>query len=146
MELQVVETSISEAVAVLRQLPEFTSMPGDEYYQERIEKSQHLVLIALADSKPIGCKVGYDKFKDGSFYSWLGGVLPQYRRLGIAKVLADRQEKWALSQGYKSIKFKTLNRHKGMILFAVKNGFDIYNVKSKDELENYRIEMIKDLL
>jgi hypothetical protein len=32
-----------------------------------------------------------------------------------------------------------------MLLFAIKNGFKIYNVKPKAELEHYRIELIKEL-
>ncbi|MBO3700437.1 GNAT family N-acetyltransferase [Roseivirga sp. E12] len=146
MEVQIVETSIVEAIDLLQLLPEFQDMRDNPYYQERIENSKSLTLLATIDSKPIACKVGYDKFKDGSFYSWLGGVLPKYRRLGIAKALADKQEDWAKSEGFKSIKFKTLNRHKGMLIFAIKNGFKIYSTKSKDEFDNYRIEMIKDLL
>ncbi|OEK02074.1 hypothetical protein BFP97_11325 [Roseivirga sp. 4D4] len=146
MELEIVETSVLEAIAVLRSLPEFTPMRDDDYYTDRIRNSKHLALIAKIDSKPVACKVGYDKLNDGSFYSWLGGVNPAYRRQGIAQALADKQEAWAKQEGYECIKFKTLNRHKAMLIFAIKNGFEIYNIKPKDELKNYRIEMIKNLL
>ena len=65
--------------------------------------------------------------------------------MGLAKKLADFQEKWALENGFSAIRFKTLNRHKAMLTFAINNGFQIYSVKPKDEIENYRIELIKDL-
>lgn len=146
MDIQIVEAKLTTALEVLRQLPEFDPLLDNDYYIEKVKSREHLILIAKVNSSVIGCKVGYDKFKDGSFYSWLGGVIPSARKAGIAKLLADHQEQWAKSKGYNAIKFKTLNRHKHMLLFAIKNGFEIYNIKPKDELENYRIEMIKDLL
>lgn len=146
MEVQIVEGALTEALEVLKKLPEFDTLLANEYYFDKIEGSPNLVLLAQLDAKTVACKVGYDKYKDGSFYSWLGGVIPEFRTEGIARKLANAQESWARKRGYKSIKFKTLNRHKAMIIFAVKNGFEIYNLKPKDELENYRIEMIKDLL
>ena len=131
------------AIKVLSGLPEFDPMFEVEYYNSKIKTTDHLILLAFVDGKPAGCKLGYDRFKDGSFYSWLGGVLPEFRSKGIAKKLAQIQEEWVKENGYTSIKFKTLNRHKSMLQFALNNGFSIYNVKPKDELENYRIELIK---
>ena len=34
---------------------------------------------------PIGFKVGYER--DGYFYSWMGGVLSDYRKKGVAQNL-----------------------------------------------------------
>jgi len=146
MDIEIVETSVLEAIKVLRSIPEFTRMHDDQYYTERVRNSKYQALVARVDSIPVACKVGYDKFNDGSFYSWLGGVKPTHRRLGIAKALSDNQEAWAKKEGYECIKFKTLNRHKAMLIFAINNGFEIYNIKPKDELKDYRIEMIKNLL
>lgn len=145
MEVQIVEGTLEEALDVLRTLPEFDTLSDNDYYFSKIGNSTNLILLAKIESKIVACKVGYDKYKDGSFYSWLGGVTPEYRKVGIAQKLATTQEKWARKGGFESIKFKTLNRHKSMIIFAVKNGFEMYNIKPKDELANYRIEMIKEL-
>ncbi len=145
MEVQIVEGKLTAALEVLHQLPEFDRLLESDYYFDKIRYRESLVLIAKTESSVVGCKVGYDKFKDGSFYSWLGGVIPSERKAGVARLLASHQEQWAKAKGYKSIKFKTLNRHKSMLIFAIKNGFEIYNVKPKDELGNYRIEMIKEL-
>ncbi len=145
MDIQIVEGTLRESLNVLKKLPEFDRLFEDSYYADRIKKRAHLILLAKVNQEVVGCKLGYDKFNDGSFYSWLGGVKPEFRQIGIARKLAVTQEKWAREKGYESIKFKTLNRHKSMIIFAIKNGFEMYNVKPKDELENYRIEMIKNL-
>lgn len=145
MEIEIYQAKLTTALKVLRQLPEFDPLLENEHYFDKIRCRAHLILIAKVNLEVVGCKVAYDKYKDGSLYSWLGGVLPSARKSGVAKLLARYQEQWAKANGYQSIKFKTMNRHKTMLLFALKNGFDIYNVKVNDELENYRIEMIKEL-
>lgn len=142
---EIEKSSLDEALSLLKQLPEFDRLRPADYYHGKLRGKNHLILTAKQNDEVIGCKVGYDRFEDGSFYSWLGGVLPAHRKSGIAKKLADYQEDWAKSQKYTSIKFKTLNRHKAMLQFAIKNGFSIYNVKPKDELEHYKIELIKKL-
>jgi ribosomal protein S18 acetylase RimI-like enzyme len=49
-----------------------------------------LILVASIQKMLLGYKVAY---KDGQdLYSWMGGVLPEYRKMGIAKKLADEQE------------------------------------------------------
>ncbi len=145
MVFKVEESGIEEALSLLKQLPEFDQLKPLGYYEQVLKSKPHLMLVAKHNQDTVGCKVGYDKFGDGSFYSWLGGVLPTYRKSGVAKKLADYQEDWARKRGFRSIKFKTQNRHKAMLQFAIKNGFSIYNVKPKDELELYRIELVKKL-
>ena len=81
----------------------------------------------------------------GEFYSWLGGVLLQYRRNGIAKALAEAQEVWAREQGYSCINFKTRNRHKDMLVFALKNSFQITGYEAREPLEESRIWLRKGL-
>jgi len=75
----------------------------------------------------------------------MGGVLPEFRGLGIAKILAEAQEKWAKKQGYKRLVFKTRNQHKGMLIFALKNNFNIIGFKEKESIETNRILLQKEL-
>jgi GNAT superfamily N-acetyltransferase len=145
MHTSITEGTLEEALSVLGRLPEFDILKPKDYYQQTLSSTSAHILIARDNNKPVGCKLGYDRFNDGSFYSWLGGVLPEYRKTGIAKRLAESQEHWARERGYLTIRFKTQNRHKAMLQFALKNGFSIYNVKPKDELDLYRIELIKRL-
>lgn len=139
------EGSFSEALEVLEKLPEFDPLLSTDHYLERMEGKEKLILIAYVNHQATGCKVAYNRFNDGSLYSWLRGVDPVFRNKGLAKGMADYQEKWALQNGFKANRFKTLNRHKAMLSFAINNGFQIFNVKPKDELENYRLELIKHL-
>ena len=72
-------------------------------------------------------------------------VLSEFRKLGVAKSLANYQKEWARKKSFKSIRIKTQNQHKSMLHFALGNGFSIFNVKPKEELDKYRIELIKQL-
>jgi ribosomal protein S18 acetylase RimI-like enzyme len=141
--IRIEEADIATCVAVSHQIPEFVGPPEAAAYHRRLEGVPHLLLVAYFGKQAIGFKVGYER--DGYFYSWLGGILPDFRRLHIAEKLARRQEDWARAQGYDSITFKTRNQHKGMLIFALKNGFDIIGFREKDQVEANRILLRKAL-
>jgi len=141
--IQIKRVSIEEAFAMAKQVPEFAqSYPKEEYYN-RLENCLHLNLMAWVDGQPAGFKVGYER--DDMFYSWMGAVLPAFRQMGVAKALADYQEAWAKQSGFSHVFFKTWNQHKGMLIFALKNGFDIVQVLPREQLTDYRIILQKEL-
>lgn len=133
----------AEVVALSQQIPEFDNPHGATEYEKRLNNVPNLILIAFDGEKPVGFKVGYEKERDGSFYSWMGGVLPEYRRYGIAKRLADTQETWTKEKGYQAIRFKTRNRHTAMLQFALNNGFYLIAVEPREKLAEYRIVLEK---
>lgn len=143
IKITIEEGNIEMAVACSEKIPEFRDPPGEERYEERLTGVPHLILIAKVNQEMAGFKVGYQRA--GYFYSWMGGVLPDYRRYGIAKKLADAQEAWARQQGYDTITFKTRNQHKGMLVFALQNGFSIIGFKEKETVETNRILLRKVL-
>lgn len=98
------------------------------FFKQRLhEKENILAIIALKGQKPIAFKIGY-RYNEATFYSWVGGVLEEYRNLGIAKQLAQLQEKWAKKNGYQKLRTKSMNRFKPMMILNLKNGFDIKQV------------------
>jgi len=133
--------TIEQAVAVSKLVPELRNPYPANEYQQRFAGIPHLILCAYVGEKAVGFKAGYER--EGYFYSWMGGVLPAYRRLGVAQQLAEAQQSWAKSQGYDSITFKTRNVHKGMLIFALKNGFNIIDVEPKSEVSANRIWLKK---
>ena len=98
-------------------------------YVKRCAGVNHLSLIANIGNILVGFKVGYDRYKDGIFYSWMGGVIPEFRRNGVAHHLAIFQESWAENIGYSHIRMKTRKKYESMIKFSLKRGFVI-----KDEI------------
>lgn len=142
--------TIEEAVAISQQIPEFQYAPLTaeaeiQLYQNRMQNKVHLILIAWVNGQPAGFKAGYQRYNNRTFYSFMGAVLPQYRRMGIARALAKEQEKWAKQNGYTRLVFKTRNRFANMLLFAIGNGFKIVKVKPAQTLANYRIHLQKRL-
>ncbi|GJM31572.1 MAG: N-acetyltransferase [Saprospiraceae bacterium] len=134
---------ITTVVQLSREIPEFIDPPTAEKYHQRLDTVPYLILVAWEVEKAVGFKVGYER--DGSFYSWMGGVLPGFRRMGIAQALADHQEAWARQHFYSSITFKTRNQHKNMLTFALRNGFDIIGFKEKETVATNRILLRKTL-
>lgn len=135
--------NIATAVAISQEIPEFINPPAPTEYEKRLSTVPHLILVAYDGDKAVGFKVGYER--DGYFYSWMGGVLPTYRRRSLARKLAEQQEAWARTQGYRSVTFKTRNQHKNMLLFAIKRGFDIIGFKEKGNVKTNRILLRKVL-
>lgn len=140
------EGTIAECVEISEKIPEFSTGNYNKLaYIQRLSNTQYLILVAEKDQEVVGFKVGYDRYKDGSFYTWLGGVLPEYRKDRIASQLANEQEKWASEQGFRSILLKTRNRFKAMLIFALKNNFLIENIEIKENIEDNRIVLRKML-
>lgn len=137
--------SILEATTVTHQIPEFGKTYMTAEYVKRLEDTLHLILIAEIEGKIVGFKVGYDREHDGSFYSWMGGVLPAHRRKGVASLLTARFEQWALLKGYKSVRFKTRNEFKGMLVFSLNRGFKIVDFDARKSLDQHRVILEKKL-
>lgn len=139
------EASLEEILQVHQLIPEFPDKVSLGLYQEQLANLVHLALIAEANGDIVGFKVGYQSEITETFYSWMGGVLPEFRKLGVANALAEVQESWARQKGFKNIFFKTRNRFPGMISFGLKRGFKIMKVIPKGGVEDYRIVMMKSL-
>lgn len=142
---EVREASLDEIYQVHQMIPEFTGKIDLAFYEERLRYLLHLALVAEFEGRLIGFKVGYQSDRPETFYSWMGGVVPEFRRSGVAMELADTQESWAVKKGFREIFFKTRNRFPRMIDFGLKRGFKIIEIVKKGGLEDYRIVMWKNL-
>jgi ribosomal protein S18 acetylase RimI-like enzyme len=137
--------TVEEVVALSKQIPEFDNPHQEGEYRKGLDGKKHLILVAYMEGQLVGFKVGYDKENDGSFYSWMGGVLPANRQQHVAQQLASVQEAWAKQNGYHRIRCKTRNRHKAMLMFALRNSFQIIAIEPKETIAEYRILLQKDL-
>jgi len=141
--IRIEEGTINRVMEFKNRIPEFENPYDRTEYEKRLSQVPHLILIASIKDQDVGFKIGYQK--EDHFYSWLGGVIPEYRKQGIASGLAKRQESWAIKNGYSYITMKTWNARKEMLLFAIKNGFYITEVEPRAKFEEYRIWLRKDL-
>lgn len=115
--------SLEEAYRIYRNIPEFCTYDSMDYIEKRIHQNP-LILLCMIENKPAGFKIGYER-SSKEFYSWLGGVLPQFRRGGVAELLLKTQEKEAVLRGYNVIRVKSMNRFPAMMAMLLKNGYFI---------------------
>lgn len=80
--------TISEAWPLMQAIAEFDRQRSLAQLQMRLPTGA-LVLIAEENGLPVGFKLGYGA-DDGTLYSWLGGVLPAHRKIGLAQRLLER--------------------------------------------------------
>ena len=103
-----------------------------DFFKERIHTKEDVVIVLCYDSEIlVGFKLGY-RYNENTLYSWVGGVLPLYRKQGIAKHLMQLQHDFASKKGYEKVRTKSMNRFKPMIILNLKNGFDIIKVYTND--------------
>src|SRR5471030_21237 len=109
--VEVKEVSIDTAVEVNKTIVEFDAHYPKSYFEDRYQGHAHLIIV------------GYDHDQDGSFYCWMAGVNPNYRRQGVLSALMRYQAAWAKQHGYTTIKIKTRNNRREMLASLVKHGF-----------------------
>ena len=116
-----------------------------DFFVDRLHSKTDLVInLCYHDSELIAFKVGY-QYDENTLYSWVGGVLLEYRKKGIAQELMKHQHTKAKEKGYKKIRTKSMNRFKPMIILNLKNGFDIRQVYTNDSGQT-KIIFEKELL
>ena len=109
----------------------FEDAQPDFFINRITNKKQVLCLIAYDKNTPVGFKIGYE-YNETTFYSWVGGVLENYRKRGIAKTLALLQEKWVKENEFTKLRTKSMNQYKPMLILNIKNGFDIVQIYTND--------------
>ena len=143
MNCKITEGEAEIAYHLAQSIPEFTDPIPRSKFEDRINQTDSMVLVVYLDNKPVGFKIGYRR--NDAYYSWLGAILPGYRMMGLAKKLAFEMEHKAHSLGYQTIWMKTRNRFKGMLHFALRNGFQIIDLEKADRMDQYRIILEKKL-
>jgi GNAT superfamily N-acetyltransferase len=126
--IKIIETSFEDVLEVIKNLPEFHSPPTIAETRKRCLNVPYLAIVAEHKGTRIGCKLGYQENKD-VFYSWIGGVLPEYRKHGVAQNLLEYQEEWAWRNDYKVIKVKSMNRFPEMLRFLIANSYQVVGVE-----------------
>ncbi|CAI0898766.1 Uncharacterized conserved protein [Serratia proteamaculans] len=136
--------TLEEIHRLYQQIPEFGNLHSLADLQLRIESAPVNALIAEIDGQPAGFKLGYQQ-QDKVFYSWLGGVLPAFRRHGIAQRLLAEQEHWARAQGYQQLTVKTRNQFRAMLMMLIGHHYQIVQLEKKGEVADYRLLLEKTL-
>lgn len=137
------EDTLSVAVEVNSTIHEFGEPFNIEYFESRINRKQSLVLVAYVNDKPAGYMVSYNRDSDGSFYCWMAGVSPDFRRMGVVGRLMGELEQWTSANGYSWVTVKTRNQRREMLAFLVKVGFNFTGVEERPATKDNRVLLEK---
>jgi GNAT superfamily N-acetyltransferase len=114
---------------------------GDKRLLYRYDHPDLTALMVTVDGIRAGFKIGYGK-DGGIFYSAKGGVLPVYRRMGLARKLLNTMMLMAAEAGYHTFRYDTLaKKHKEMVLLGLTRGFDITSAEWMPEFDDFRLEL-----
>lgn len=103
-----------------------------DFFLLRVHSKQDLIVnLCFENTQLVGFKLGY-QYNETTFYSWVGGVLPSFRKQGIAQNLMQLQHEAAKHQSYQKVRTKSMNKFKPMMILNLKNGFDIVSVYTND--------------
>ncbi len=131
---------------IQQQIPEFDKPYSESEYQLRLNHKPILIMFIKVEGELAGFKLGYE-LSNSTFYSWLGGIIPEYRNLGLAQQLLQAQESWARKSGYQYIEVKTLNRFSSMLAMLTASRYQIINMtQATDKIENNKMELQKSLI
>lgn len=137
--ISIKETPIDEAVLASHTEKEFGETYSKEYFEKRYKGKDPLIIAAYMDGgkDPVGYLIGYNRFKDGSFYCWLSGVWGAHHKRRIFHTLMLFAQRWAHKKGYKSVKVKTRNKRKNILHYLVKSDYYFLEViPNPDPAEN----------
>lgn len=130
----------AQLIQLSQQIPELDHPLTNEVLDQRLQGKTYLILVALA-----GFKLGYEQ-EETIFYSWLGGVASDFRRLGLAQSLLEYQETWARRQGYNHIQVKTLNRFPAMLNLLISNQYLITELTADPKsLVDHKLHLCKSI-
>lgn len=100
-----------------------------EFFRRRfLGRYNPLILIASVGDLPVGFFLGFE-LKPSVFFGWLYGVLPEYRRQGIATQLMEAVHAWAKDHGYESVRMECHNRARATLHAAISHGYDIAGIR-----------------
>lgn len=105
--------------------------PISSYYKKR-KIYQLYIFVYEEEKRLLGYSIIVDQANIENLYAWYGGVLPEAQGNGITDAFFDTLINLATEKGYKSVTVATYNTRPHMLRFAIKKGFDIYDIKKRE--------------
>ncbi len=87
-----------------------------------------LQMVARLNNQPVGFFLGFE-LKPTVYFAWFYGVVPEFRRQGIASQLIEAVHSWATQNEYESIRFECHNQHRPMLHLAIAHEYDIVGIR-----------------
>ncbi|MEM9529746.1 MAG: GNAT family N-acetyltransferase [Pseudomonadota bacterium] len=139
---------LEDDVSLESVMPLCQAVFGDDfsrtYLAERLDSMTDVSLIvAQVEDEPAGFKLGY-RFSGAVYYSWLGGVVPSARRMGLAGQLMAAQHEWAQANHYQQIETRVRSNNQAMLIVNLKAGFEVVGL-DRGRGDTFNLLLRKDL-
>lgn len=95
------------------------------------------VFCAYSEGQLVGFKAGYAMSRS-KYYSWLGGVHPDYLRQGIASGLMEAQHGWLREQGFQRVETASNQENFAMAQANLKHGLLVCGMRH----EPHRVQVL----
>ena len=130
----IIVVGLSETPLVASLYNELFAPPRDTSFFDRRFRNRVNVLnlIAEVDRQPVGFCSGFE-LKPDTWFSWLIGVLPGFRRQGVGAQLMDAEHAWAADHAYRYVRMECHNQHRAVLHLAISCGFDIVGLRYDHE-------------
>lgn len=116
-----------------------------ESYLKKCKLYQCLIYKYIEDKKIIGYSIIIKKDAEKELYAWYGGLDPSYQGRGYTNQFFDYLIKYGKDINYDTLTVATSNLRPHMIVFAIKKGFDIYDLKKRETGEGNKIYFMYNL-
>jgi GNAT superfamily N-acetyltransferase len=84
----------------------------------------------------VGFFMGFE-LKPDVYFAWFYGVLPDYRRQGIATQLMEAVHEWARNNDYSYLRVECHNQHRPLLHLSIALGYDIVGIRwDSDRCQN----------
>ncbi len=118
---------LDEIVKLFNQI--FRPARNAEFFNRRYQGRHNILqMVARIEERPVGFFLGFE-LKPDVFFSWFYGVLPDYRRQGIASQIIEAVHEWAREHDYQAIRFECYNQHRPMLHLGIALGYDIVGIR-----------------
>ncbi|MEK6799093.1 MAG: GNAT family N-acetyltransferase [Planctomycetota bacterium] len=107
----------------------FSPRQSEEFFRRRFMGRHNVtMMVAVVEDQHVGFIVGFELMPT-TFFCWVCGVLPDFRRAGIATQLIQAQHAWAHDHGYGTVRFECNNQHRPMLHVAIREGYDLVGIR-----------------
>jgi len=104
----------------------------DAFRRRYLGRYNILQMVARVKDRPVGFFLGFE-LKPTTFFAWFYGVLPDFRRQGVASQLMDAAHDWARQHEYETIRVECNNAHRPLLHLSIALGYDIVGIRYDHE-------------
>lgn len=104
-----------------------------------------LQMLARLGDKPVGFFLGHE----GDPHTFVGmtwGVIPEYRRQGVATQMFEAVQEWSYNRHYEVVRLEFAGSARGMLHLALDLGYDLTGVRWDPSRGENLVTLEKDLL